>query len=288
MSRTVFIYLFSFLLCSYSCVQQRKSDQIQEEMRIISLSPHITEIIYALNQEANLIAVTDYCSYPAAAREKEKIGGLLNPNLEKIVSLKPTHLFGQPAHEQLNLSLKTFDLSVVMMPNETVADVQNTITSIGTILGCKKKAQWLVAQIRDSLTSRKKERTLLRAMLVIGKNAGDLKNIMVAGEGTFIDEIWQRVGGQNIYNDLPGRYQTISLESIFIRDPDIIILFDPLASAGVHRGNFTNEWSVLSRIKAFQLNNLFTLGGDYVLIPGPRMIQLANDMRVVIEKSMGK
>lgn len=285
MSRISLVIQTCILLGFFTCNSNKQDSSIPRERRIISLSPHITEIIYALNQEADLVGVTDYCSYPPAATKKEKIGGLLNPNIEKIVSLRPTHLFGQPAHEQLNIALSPFALSITMMPNETIEDVQNTIVTIGKILGCENKAQQLVAQINDALNFQQKDSTLLNAMLVIGKNSGELKNIMVAGKGTFLDEIWNRVGGLNVYTDLPGRYETISLESIFIRDPDIIIIFDPQASPGIHQGNFTHEWSILDRTKAFRSNNLYTLGGDYVLIPGPRIIQLAKDLKEVISKS---
>jgi iron complex transport system substrate-binding protein len=284
--------LFGLLICLHfifhACNNDRQPMLQNKQARVISLAPHITEIIYAMGQEEHLVAVTDFCSYPPVVTGKDRIGGLLNPNIEKIVALQPTHLFGQPAHENLNLSLKSFGLSIVMMPNETLEDLFTTIHTIGSELGCQIIAQHLVQQISDSLNYQINRRKLPTAMLVIGKNAGELKNIMVAGQGTFLDEIWQKAGGENIYRDLAGRYQTITLESIFARDPDIIILFDPSATAGVNRGNFSNEWLALGTLKAFKKNNVYTLGGDYVLIPGPRVIFLAADMREVILLSEGE
>jgi iron complex transport system substrate-binding protein len=288
MKRNSLNILFCLLFISYACNESKQKNTTNSEKRIISLAPHITEIIYALDQDENLVGLTDFCSYPPEVNRKERIGGLLNPNIEKIVALKPTHLFGQPAHEKLNISLKSFGLSIIMMPNESIEDVITAINTIGVELGCDEKSRQLTRQILDSLTYREKGRKLLRAMLVIGKNAGELKNIMVAGEGTFLDEIWDRAGGQNIYRDIAGKYQTITLESIFARDPDVIIQFDPSASPGVHRGNYPGEWSALKRIKAFRMKNTYTIGGTYVLIPGPRMSHLARDMREIVKLSSVK
>ena len=71
------------VLLFISCTDQQKHST-QIEVRIISLSPHITEIIYELDMDPNLVAVTDFCKYPVEAQKKESIGGLLNPNIEKI------------------------------------------------------------------------------------------------------------------------------------------------------------------------------------------------------------
>jgi iron complex transport system substrate-binding protein len=281
----LFYQLICFSLVFFTCNQGKQNDLQDKTIRIISLSPHITEILYALEQEDKLVAVSDFCIYPPQVKTKERIGGIINPNIEKIVTLRPTYLFGQPAHEKLDLSLHAFGLSIVMMRNETVADLFTTINMVGLVLDCQAKAQQLAQQISDSLNIRVNQRILPRAMLVIGKNPGELKNIMVAGQGTFLDEIWQKAGGQNIYGDLAGRYQTITLESILERDPDIIILFNPSAPSGVKRGEYKAEWSVLHNITAFKTSNVYTVGGDYVLIPGPRIVQLARDMRDVIQQS---
>jgi iron complex transport system substrate-binding protein len=288
MNSNIWCIIFCFLFIFYGCSEGKRQGIRDGKKRIISLAPHITEIIYELGEDEQLVAITDFCTYPPEVSSKEKIGGFLNPNIEKIVTLYPTHLFGQPAHEKLNSDLNMFGLSIVMMPNETIADIMATIQIIGKELGCEAEAKNLTQKLLDSFTNREKQSGRPRAMLVIGKTLDELRNITVAGPDTFLDELWQKAGGRNIYHDLPARYQTITLESIFTRDPEIIMLFDPSAPPGVKRGVSGKEWAVLKPITAFRKNCIYTLGGDYVLIPGPRLIRLARDMRQVIASSGGE
>jgi len=277
----IFIF-FSFFI---NACQTDEENKVSPKNRIISLAPHITEIIYALDGQDELIAVTDYCRYPEEAATKEKIGGLLNPNIEKMVRLHPTHLFGLPSHEKLATELKKYGLVVTMMPNENISDVLKTIEKIGTLTGKKNQATKLVKHINSKLDSLKKENLSdsLSAVLMIGREDGTLRNITAAGRDTYIDELWRLVGGKNSYSDLPTRYGTINIESLLLRDPDVIIEFDMKNEREVKRLAITPEWDYLSNLKAVQNQNIFVIGGNHTMIPGPRLVMLAEDFSQVMK-----
>ena len=273
--------------CFILCNRDNPSIVEKDQYRIISLSPHITEIIYALGAERYLIASTDFCNYPQQAQKTEKIGGLLDPNIEKMIALKPTHLFGVPAHQKLNEELKKFDLTIHMLHNEEISDVFATIDQIGRQIGYQKQAERLVDQIQATFDSLKNVHSVVRktgAMLVIGRERGTLRNIMVAGKATFLDEVWQLVGGKNCYRDLPARYATINLESILAKDPDVIIEFDTDRPRGIYKSEMIEQWSVLKDVKAVKLGNLYMVGGGHSMIPGPRMVQLAADFQTIMRQ----
>jgi iron complex transport system substrate-binding protein len=276
--------LFILLSLVVNGCQKTEVETANPEYRIISLAPHITEIIYALGGQNELIGVTDYCRYPEEAATKEKIGGLLNPNIEKMVRLQPTHLFGLPSHEKLALELKKYDLDVTMIPNENIADVLNTIEKIGNLTGMGKQATKLVSQINMKLDSLKNINLTdsLSAILMIGREDGTLRNITAAGRDTYIDELWRLVGGKNSYKDLPSRYGTINIESLLLRDPDVIIEFDMKTERGVKRLDISPEWDYLSNLKAVQAKNFFVIGGNHTMIPGPRLVMLAEDFREIM------
>jgi len=258
---------------------------IPTKKRIISLAPHITEIIYALDAQDWLIAVTDYCHYPEDVSTKEKIGGLLDPNIEKMVTLKPTQLFGLPSHEKLAQELSKFGLTITMMPNENVEDVRNSIKKIGNMIGHTEQASQLVRQmdsILDSLRGNRLDKTI-PGILMIGREKGTLKNITVAGSETYMDQLWGFVGGKNIYADLPTRYGTINLESLLLRDPHVIIEFDTNRPRGVYRAELSSEWDFLKNLQVVQKGNIFVIGGNHTLIPGPRLVLLAQDFRKIID-----
>jgi iron complex transport system substrate-binding protein len=278
------IILFIISIFFISCNQKENTDD-KKEIRIISLSPHFTEIIYALEMDSNLVAVTDFCKYPPDARNKENIGGLLNPNIEKIVSLKPTHLFGVFSHANLNLELSKFGLEILMMPNETLDDIQNVITKISDTLNIEDKGKQLTDSINIKLSKLKKgnfDKLKSKAMMVIGREKGSIKNITVAGPNTYLNEIWELLGGQNIFNDLTNKYATVNIEEIIERNPDIIIEFNMNSAEGIKNTAPGKEWYYLNDVKAVKQKKIFEIGGNYSLIPGPRIVNLAVDFNTIL------
>ncbi len=283
----VLVSFLSVLLTLYGCTSTNEKE-IASNTKIISLAPHITEIIYALNAQDQLVAVTDFCRYPEEAASKEKIGGLLDPNIEKIITLKPTHLFGLPSHEKLSRDLEKFTLTVTMISNENIPDVLHSINKIGEMINRAEQATHLINRINytlDSLRENKINKNI-PTVLMIGREKGTLQNITVAGSNTYLDELWNIVGGENIYADLSTRYGTISLESLLLRDPEVIIEFDMKRKRGVYRSDMFSEWEVLDNIKAVKQGNVFVIGGNHTLIPGPRLVLLANDFKKVINAVM--
>lgn len=280
-------------LFSLAC-ENKKSTSGKIPQRIISLSPHTTEIIYALNRQDRLVAVSDFCIYPPEANKKEKIGGLLNPNIEKIMLLKPQLIIGTPAHSEIAEKLKQAHIRFILLDNDSVSDVLNTIDSLGTLLNAKKTADSLQNAIQDSLSSyehkaRQNFTEKPRAMLVIGRDAGTTRNITVAGPNTFLTTIWERVGGINIFNDLPARYTQVNREALLTKNPDIIIefRFNELWNRKKDMANI-NEWQSLSTLNAVNGKQIYVLTGDYTLIPGPRLYLLARDFFQIINNYYDK
>jgi ABC-type Fe3+-hydroxamate transport system substrate-binding protein len=233
---------------------------------------------------------------------------------ELIVTLKPTHILGQPAHFKLHQMLEKFGLNVIMIPNEDISDIFNAIKEIGSIMKCENRAAKLIVDIRDSLQVIKKNITgnktklqsnilpsststslsshknlnidneersdckdSITAILIVGREKGSLRNITVAGKNTFIGQMWQLTGGKNLYPDLPARYSIVSLESILIRNPDVIIEFDPGGLRQVKRQKITKEWKIFNNVKAIKNGNFYIVSGNHAFIPGPRLYLLAAD-----------
>lgn len=280
----IYTTLISTLIIA-SCTNEKNNRSIARK-RLISLSPHITEIIYALGAQNELVAVTDYCKFPEEAIGKEKIGGLVNPNIEKIISLKPSHLFGVPAHDKLNQELEKFGLEVTRLQNENISDITNCIRKIGSIINRDSVAENLVKEISNSLDLIKFKNgqyKTVSAMLIIGREKGNLRNITVSGSNTFINEMWSHVGGINTFSDLPARYNQVNLESVIARNPDVIIEFGVEGKHSVQKQRISSEWEILKDVKAVQNNNIYTISGSHTLIPGPRLVLLANDFKKVIQ-----
>jgi len=269
-------------LALFSC-EFKKTASHKEFSRIISLSPHITEIIFALGQEDKLAGITDFCTYPPETAEKEKIGGLLNPNFERIVSLSPDILIGTPAVHDLAVRLKSQNLNFVLLENDRLEDLFAAVDSIGILLNCEDRSDSLNKMIKDSLhyysgLSKELSEAKPAALMVIGRDIGSTRNITAAGPGTFIDTVWNYCGGENLFSDLPAFYSRVSREAVLDRQPDLIIEFK-FKETWNSRKNQANivQWQEFENLKAAAAGNIFVITGDYSLIPGPRLYLLARD-----------
>ncbi len=295
MSKTSSLFLVVVLvlmLLGAGCNQQPAPAQQQTQVkRIISLSPHVTEILYALGQQDKLVAVTDYCSYPPQASKKPHIGGLLNPNIERIILLKPDVLIGVPAHQALAEKLKKQGLTTVLLPNDQLTDVFFTIDSLGRLLNCEKQAKALIRTLKDSLSHYQRLAHSLnpenrRAVLVIGREPGTVRHITVVGPHTFLDSVWTLVGGKNVFNDLPVAYTQVGQEALLTKQPDIIIelRINEQWDSQKELQNF-REWQPLFEVRAVQKRNIFVLTENYTLIPGPRLYLLAKDFYHILRNA---
>ena len=268
---------FGFLI-SCSSYENQSSQKVQ---RVISLAPNITEIIYALNQQSKLAAVTDYCNYPPEAKSKGTIGALLNPNLEKIISLKPDLLIGTSAHNELAIKLESKDLKTILLPINTVNEILMSIDSIGTLLDCSDRAEQLVQSINDSIyyyridpNSQSKQPP--RTMLVLGREPGTTRNIGIIGSHNYMDSLWVLAGGINLFSDLATKFAQVSRENIIDRNPDIIIEFkiDAEWNEKKNRVNL-QEWNDLNLLKAVTEKQVYVIPDESAFIPGPRIYLLA-------------
>jgi len=172
-----------------------------------------------------------------------------------------------------------------MLSNETVAEVLQTIDTLGQILGYPERAGQVIDRINAELTeikARNRQNIPPSAMLVIGREPGSLQNLMVAGSRTFLNELWILAGGTNAFADLPVRYTAVNLEGIIERNPQVIIQFDSNQQRGILESSGEPEWSYLKDVDAVRKKQIYTIGGEYVFIPGPRLTLLAEDFAQVI------
>ncbi len=292
--RIILIILSAFLIIQCSGEQKNDAQLYPNGKkvpdRIISLSPNITEIIYALSLEDKLVAVTDYCNYPPEARQKEKVGGLLNPNLELIVALKPDLIIGPPAYLDTAKKLSAQGIRSLLLPMDNVNDIYSSIDSVGSVFQSEKRAENLNKAIRDSITyfnNKIKELSveIPSAMLVLGREPGTTRNISVLGPGSFIDEIWRGAGGINTFADMKMAFAQVSREAVITRKPELILEFK-FNEEWNDQKNQRNleEWGDVNEVPAVLKKQIYVLTGDYTLIPGPRTYLLVKDFYLVLKK----
>ncbi len=247
----------------------------QTPEKVVSLSPAITEILFALEQDDKIVGTTDYCDYPEAALNKPKVGNFENPNLELIVASEPDLVFvAAGVQSDLIDKFEELGIKVFCLDAETLEEVIRNIELTGQIMGAEDIAQNIAQDMRARMNNVIEKVKGLDRPLVFYEVWDD--PLMSAGPGSFIDDLINLAGGENLAKDAASRYPQINFEVVVERNPDIYIAV-----------NHYKENEIIARpsydsLKAVQTGNVYTIEDDLVTLPGPRIIIGLEQMAKII------
>lgn len=247
--------------------------------RVVSLAPNITEILYRIDAGDRLVGRTEFCLYPPAARKIPTVGGYLNVDYEKIVSLKPELVLLLP-NPEMERKLQMLNLRIFTVSNETIEEILQSITAIGRILNKTDKAREVVEGIQDTLTWIKEHqisRERISTLIVIGREPGSLRGLYVAGKNTYLSELVELCGGKNAFGDVPLRYFEVSREDLLTRNPELILEFRIIDNPNPEQtiADLTRDWQALSQLRAVATSHIYIFSERAFLIPGPRVSEAA-------------
>ncbi|OGW36745.1 MAG: hypothetical protein A2Y97_13525 [Nitrospirae bacterium RBG_13_39_12] len=192
--------------------------------RIVSLAPNVTEILFALDLGNRVIGVTNYCDYPEEARKIPKIGGMSNPSLEAVVSLKPDIVVMTTDGNQKKFEerLRSLKIKTYVFKSRRLSELPQGIRDMGSALGAREKASSFSSEMEKTIS--KFGRTLPSAkktkiLFIIWPEP-----LIVAGYGTAIDDVITLLGGENIASKTKVTYPKFSIEEIIRQAPDLIFI----------------------------------------------------------------
>jgi len=254
-------------------------------MRVVSLSPAITEIIFELEKGGELVGNTSFCNYPPEAEGVKKVGGFLDISLETIVKLRPDIIFHYPEHRKVIRSLGPY-ANLVEVRHTSIQDLMDSIRIISKSLGVSRKGAALSSGIEERLEAirgNEQDRRNIKILMVIGRDPHTAGNITVIGKGDFLNEVMDITGGVNAY---PGSipYPSVSIESIIRMDPEVIIEFS-FSGRNPDVQKKAGTWKKYSHITAVRKGNVYIVNKDYWVRPGPRVVSIAESMVNIVRKA---
>jgi iron complex transport system substrate-binding protein len=280
-------FLFVMAIISNCGQKDRYSPPVQGDKqyrRIVSLSPSITEILFALGLGDKVVGVTRFCKYPPAALIKPKVGGYYDPNYEMIVRLNADLIIMLPEHAASKGNLASLGATILTVDHTTLAGTLGSIEEIGEKCGVPQRARELAGNIRARMEIVEKRTAALtrpRVMISLGRGmaSGSLNDIFIAGQGTMYDELITLAGGVNVYKGKSGSFPQIALEGIYELNPEVVIDMVPdLAGVKLTSGEIRAEWNKADRVDAVKQGRIYLFEQDYVTIPGPRIILTLEQM----------
>lgn len=247
--------------------------------RVVSLVPAATETLFAIGAGSRVIAVSSFDHYPPAVEKLPRVGALLDPDLERIIALRPDLAIVFEGQQELREKLSRAGIGVFPYPRPTVADILRATRAIGARVGFREQADREAADIERKLDDVRRNaagKRAVRTMLVLGREPGALRNIFVSGGFGFLEELLKIAGGSNVFGAVKRENLQVTTESILSAQPDAII--EVVASRTWTEAEIQEEirvWDSLGAVPAVRNRRVYLLVGDEFVIPGPRVVTAA-------------
>ena len=251
----------------------------QRPLRLVSLAPSITEILFAIHAGDRLVADTNYCHYPPEAVQKPKVGDYLSPNVEKVAAEKPDLVFCDDLNgKEMVDHLAALKITAIVIAPKSLSEVEQAISLIGRAVGETKNADDLVHRMEGRREAVLAKTTSLpdaqrpRALFLFSMDQG----LYSAGPGSYIDDFIRTAGGRNIAATANSPWPVLSLETAVEADPEVILI---LKGHG-KKSEITDQsalalfrakphWQTVTAVKQARI---VTLDDDPATLPGPRMV----------------
>ena len=249
--------------------------------RIISIIPSTTEMLFAMGAGPRVIGVGNFDRYPPEALTRPKVGGLIDPDVERILSLKPDLVVVYGTQNELRQQLDRAKIPMFLYQHAGLFDITSTIRDLGTRVGSPKESDALADRIEAEIEDVRKRvagRPRPRTLLVFGRDAETLRGIYASGAIGFLHDMLDAAGGTNVFADVKRQSIQTTSELAVARAPDVIIEIGvDTASAS---GRNLRAWDTLPSIPAVRNKRIYQLTGDGMMNPGPR---IAESVRRVAE-----
>jgi iron complex transport system substrate-binding protein len=261
--------------------------------RIVSLVPSITEIAFETGASDQLVGRSDFCRWPAEALKLPSAGGLINPNLEKIISLRPTLVFVYDSETELAGKLSRLGIKTISIRSDSLEDLYECIHQVRDATGQTTSAAILENHIRQGLEQIRQSSlntTRTRTLIIVSRQTSTLQEIYCAGPATYLGELLEIAGGENLCPGGAHAYPPASKETIIKANPDLII-DTSLGEAGTRPNVIAaheSAWNALPMIRAVQTKSIEYLSDPHLTIPGPSVLQTAKKIRELVSKKAAR
>ena len=242
--------------------------------RVISLAPNLTEIMFAIGAGDSLVGNTTYCDYPTEAKSVEKVGDTQNPNLERIIALKPQVVLVSTASqlEVFTEQLRSHNIAVFVTDPHDLEGVFRSIGLVGDIVGNVDKASALVSSLRAravAVDNALKQSPQVRVFYQLSAEP-----LYTAGRDSFVTDLLKRAGADSVTANVPGAWPKYSAEAALAAKPDAIIL-PTGGSMGAGNGTIA---TALASSPAAKNGRVYKINDDHLVRPGPRAVDGLEEM----------
>jgi iron complex transport system substrate-binding protein len=252
--------------------------------RIVSLAPSVTEMLFALSAGERVVGITDFCDYPREASGLPRIGGLIHPDLERIMALRPDLAIASTAGNYLEDAerLERLGVPVYTAASGSVEQTLQSFLSVGELLGLGPQAQRVVEALKARLAAVQKAaagRPRLPTLYVIEPDP-----LVVPGRGTFLEEALAMAGADLVTREAVSGWAQFDLERVVELRPQVILT----ASANKAWAETAGTRAIWKELPAAREGRIYVIS-DSIQHPGPRLVDGVEEVAALLsgEKEPG-
>jgi iron complex transport system substrate-binding protein len=240
--------------------------------RVVSLAPGETEIVYALGRGERLVAVNEWSDFPPEALAVPRVRGI-RPSLEQMVALRPDLILYVGGMGDLVSQFEAQGLPVLVLAPQNLEGLYRGIERLGAVLGASERARAITRGMRDRVAGvRARVAGARRPRVFYEVDGTDPVRPFTAGRGTFIHELLELAGAENVAAGARGAWPQIGLEQVLKADPEIIILGDAIAVNTPQTPEMVTRRPGWEQVTAVRRRAIHAVDGNLVSRPGPRLV----------------
>jgi len=247
--------------------------------RIVSLIPATTEMLFAMGVSDRLVGAGTYDRFPPEVDRLPRVGGLLDPDTERILALRPDLVILYATQSELKTRLERASVPYFSYEHRAMPDIMQTVRAIGSRIGASEAAEKVASEMERSLGDIRKAvagTPRLKTVLVFGREPGTLRGVLASGGYGFLSDLLDVAGSDNLFADIKQQSVQASTEMLLARRPDAIVELrygDDKRAINVDQE--LSVWNTLASLPAVRNHRLYLLVGDEFVVPGPRIVNAA-------------
>jgi iron complex transport system substrate-binding protein len=247
--------------------------------RVISLAPSITEMLFAIGLDREIVAVTPFCDFPAAAAGRPQIG-YANPSLEQIVALNPDLVIA-PAdflHPTLLGKLEQLRIPTLVLSARSLKDIEQHLRLFGLVFNRPSQAEGVVNAMRqrmEAANARVRKLRPVRVLYVLNS-----RPLITVGPGSYIHELLERARAVNIAASAGTAYPRIGMDTVVAGDPEILLF--PAGKTETVPVADREAWKRWTDMTAVRTGRLHTVSSDVINRPGPRIVEALEELISIV------
>jgi iron complex transport system substrate-binding protein len=266
---------FSLLIACCAATQVLDSAAQRSETtpgRIVSLVPALTEMLFAVGAGQQVVGVSSYDSFPPEVKQLPNVGALLNPDTERILSLRPDLVITYGSQSNVEAQFARVGIRTYSYRHGGIDTVLESLRELASLTGHRAEGERVARDLQarlDAVRARVRGRSRPRTVLVFEHEPRTLRGMFVSGGVGFLHEMLEIAGGEDVFADVKRESVQPAVETLIARAPEVIVEIraNPPKDVAAER----RAWQTLTTMPAVRNSRIHFLAGEYLVVPGPRI-----------------